>query len=149
MLTGPSAAGKTTTAHKLAERIAARGLRSAVMSLDDFFVGEGRYPKQPDGSDDYECVESLDLPLLRACLRSLAETGVCEAPVFSFLTQRPTGRPARSTRAAASPSSKVCTPSNRRSRSTSCPPARRCTPLRGPARGIRRGGRFPRAGHAG
>ena len=59
------------------------------MSLDDFFVGEGRYPKQPDGSDDYECVESLDLPLLRACLRSLAETGVCEAPVFSFLTQRP------------------------------------------------------------
>ena len=62
MLTGPSAAGKTTTAHKLAERIAARGLRSAVMSLDDFFVGEGRYPKQPDGSDDYECVESLDLP---------------------------------------------------------------------------------------
>ena len=92
MLTGPSAAGKTTTAHKLAERIAARGLRSAVMSLDDFFVGEGRYPKQPDGSDDYECVESLDLPLLRACLRSLAETGVCEAPVFSFLTQRPTGQ---------------------------------------------------------
>ena len=49
MLTGPSAAGKTTTAHKLAERIAARGLRSAVMSLDDFFVGEGRYPKQQIG----------------------------------------------------------------------------------------------------
>lgn len=91
MLTGPSAAGKTTTAHKLAERIAARGVRSAVMSLDDFFVGEGRYPKQADGRDDYECVEALDLPLLRACLRSLAETGVCEAPVFSFLTQRPTG----------------------------------------------------------
>ena len=91
MLTGPSAAGKTTTAHKLAQRIAARGLRSAVMSLDDFFVGEGRYPKLPDGRDDYECVESLDLPVLRDCLRSLAETGVCRAPVFSFLTQRPTG----------------------------------------------------------
>lgn len=91
MLTGPSAAGKTTTAHKLAERIAARGLRSAVMSLDDFFVGEGRYPKQPDGSDDYECVEALDLPVLRSCLASLARTGRCEAPIFSFLSQRPTG----------------------------------------------------------
>ena len=91
MLTGPSAAGKTTTAHKLADRIAAAGVRSAVMSLDDFFVGEGRYPKQPDGSDDYECVEALDLPVLRGCLRSLAETGVCDAPVFSFLQQRPTG----------------------------------------------------------
>ena len=91
MLTGPSAAGKTTTAHKLAERIAARGMRSAVMSLDDFFVGEGRYPKQPDGRDDYECVEALDLPVLRSCLASLARTGQCEAPIFSFLSQRPTG----------------------------------------------------------
>lgn len=91
MLTGPSAAGKTTTARKLSERIAAAGRRSAVISLDDFFVGEGRYPKQADGSDDYECVEALDLPVLRRCLQDLAQTGVCETPIFDFLTQRPTG----------------------------------------------------------
>lgn len=90
MLTGPSATGKTTTARKLSERIAAAGRRSAVISLDDFFVGEGRYPKQADGSDDYECVEALDLPVLRQCLRDLAETGVCDTPIFDFLTQRPT-----------------------------------------------------------
>lgn len=91
MLTGPSAAGKTTTARKLSQRIAAAGRRSAVISLDDFFVGEGRYPKQPNGADDYECVEALDLPVLRRCLRDLAETGVCDTPVFDFLTQKPTG----------------------------------------------------------
>lgn len=91
MLTGPSAAGKTTTARKLSQRIAAAGRRSAVISLDDFFVGEGRYPKQADGSDDYECVEALDLPVLRQCLQNLAATGVCDTPVFDFLTQKPTG----------------------------------------------------------
>lgn len=91
MLTGPSAAGKTTTARKLSQRITAAGRRSAVISLDDFFVGEGRYPKQADGSDDYECVDALDLPVLRRCLQDLAATGVCETPVFDFLTQKPTG----------------------------------------------------------
>lgn len=91
MLTGPSAAGKTTTARKLSQRIAAAGRRSAVISLDDFFVGEGRYPKQADGTDDYECVEALDLPVLRRCLQDLADTGVCDTPIFDFLTQKPTG----------------------------------------------------------
>ena len=61
MLTGPSAAGKTTSAHKIADAIAARGHRSQVISLDDFYIGEGKYPKHPDGSDDYESLEALDL----------------------------------------------------------------------------------------
>ena len=42
MLTGPSAAGKTTSAHKIADAIAARGHRSRVISLDDFYIGEGK-----------------------------------------------------------------------------------------------------------
>ena len=91
MVTGPSAAGKTTSSRKLADELRRRGVRSEVLSLDDFFVGAGRYPKLPDGSDDYECVEALDLPVLHKCLQSLAETGECDAPVFDFLTQLPTG----------------------------------------------------------
>lgn len=93
LLTGPSSSGKTTSANRLAQAIRAAGRRSEVISLDDFFVGEGRYPKRPDGSDDYECVEALDIPLLRSCLRDLAETGECDMPQFDFLTQLP--RPER------------------------------------------------------
>lgn len=89
MLTGPSATGKTTSAHRLCEAITALGHRSVVLSLDDFFVGEGRYPKRPDGKDDYERVEALDLPILHHCLRELAQTGCCQAPEFDFITQRP------------------------------------------------------------
>lgn len=91
MLTGPSATGKTTSAQKLAAAVEACGKSATVLSLDDFFVGEGRYPKREDGADDYECLEALDLPLLRDCLRSLYETGRCQAPVFDFLTQMPGG----------------------------------------------------------
>lgn len=91
MLTGPSATGKTTSANKLAAALRARGSAGTVLSLDDFFVGAGRYPKRADGADDYECLESLDLPVLRDCLRRLYETGLCEAPVFDFLTQLPSG----------------------------------------------------------
>ena len=89
MLTGPSAAGKTTSAHKIADAIAARGHRSQVISLDDFYIGEGKYPKHPDGSDDYESLEALDLERLHACLKELYKTGVCDAPVFDFTIQRP------------------------------------------------------------
>ena len=91
MLTGPSAAGKTTSAHKIADAIAACGHRSQVISLDDFYIGEGKYPKNPDGSDDYESLEALDLERLHACLKALYKTGVCDAPVFDFTIQRPSG----------------------------------------------------------
>ena len=91
MLTGPSAAGKTTSAHKIAGAIAARGHSSQVVSLDDFYIGEGKYPKNPDGSDDYESLEALDLERLHFCLKELYKTGICEAPVFDFTLQQPSG----------------------------------------------------------
>ena len=91
MLTGPSAAGKTTSAQKIADAIAARGHHSQVVSLDDFYIGEGRYPKNPDGSDDYESLQALDLEKLHTCLKDLYKTGVCDAPVFDFTVQQPTG----------------------------------------------------------
>ena len=37
MLTGPSSSGKTTTAHKIAQELCSRGMKSAVISLDNFF----------------------------------------------------------------------------------------------------------------
>lgn len=91
MLTGPSAAGKTTTARKLAAEIQRSGRRGTVLSLDDFYVGEGRYPKNHDGTDDYESLQSLDLPVLHRCLQELHRDGVCRAPVFDFHAQMPNG----------------------------------------------------------
>lgn len=91
MLTGASAAGKTTSAHKLADAISAKGRPSVVLSLDDFYVGAGRYPKNHDGSDDYESLQSLDLPVLNRCLEELHRDSICQAPVFDFKIQLPNG----------------------------------------------------------
>jgi len=43
-MTGPSAPGKTTSAHKMADVVAALGHRSQVISLDDFYIGEREIP---------------------------------------------------------------------------------------------------------
>ena len=65
------------------------GLKDLV--YNDFYIGEGKYPKNPDGSDDYESLESLDLERLHLCLKELYKTGICEAPVFDFTLQQPSG----------------------------------------------------------
>ena len=54
MLTGPSASGKTTSAHKLAEELVRQGTPAHVVSLDNFFRGAEFYPRLPDGTLDYE-----------------------------------------------------------------------------------------------
>ena len=93
MLTGPSAAGKTTTAHKLAERIAARGLRSAVMSLDDFLRRRRPLPQAARRQRRLRVASNRSIcPCCAPACAAWPRTGVCEAPVFSFLTQRPTGQ---------------------------------------------------------
>lgn len=89
MLTGPSSVGKTTSANRVAAAVRALGRPCVVVSLDDFFVGEGKYPKRPDGSDDYECPEALDLPALHDFLAALVREGRAVSPIFDFLTQLP------------------------------------------------------------
>ena len=50
MLTGPSASGKTTTAHKIADALTVRGCPSKVVSLDNFYKNLDEYPRLPDGT---------------------------------------------------------------------------------------------------
>ena len=87
MLTGPSASGKTTTAHKVAQELCRQGTYAQVISLDNFFKGAKSFPKLPDGTLDYECLETLDLPLVKECLHEISETGKTELPVYDFITE--------------------------------------------------------------
>ena len=87
MLTGPSASGKTTTAHKLAEALRLRGVVSQVVSLDNFYKNLNEYPRLPDGSKDYENITALDVDEIQRCLNELITTGRTELPEFDFLTE--------------------------------------------------------------
>ena len=87
MLAGPSSSGKTTTAKILSGDIRELGARAYTVSLDDFYhphsVG---YPLDENGKPDYECVEALDIELLRKKLGELAQGKKTTLPVFDFKT---------------------------------------------------------------
>ena len=88
MLTGPSASGKTTSAHKLADALAQRGHGGTVVSLDNFFKDLDEYPRLPDGRVDYESVDALDIQEIHAALLSLVEHGEAEIPDFDFRSEK-------------------------------------------------------------
>lgn len=84
MLAGPSASGKTTTAHQLAARLQKIGVGSEVISLDDFYLPRSQCPVRDDGTVDVETVHALDLPVVNRCLKEVTETGRALFPVFDF-----------------------------------------------------------------
>ncbi len=89
MLSGPSGSGKTTTANLLRHALDKLGIHSAVVSLDDFYLGLGKAPLLPNGEYDYESVHALNIPLLQQCLLDLMSKNQCVLPKFDFLTSKP------------------------------------------------------------
>ncbi|MBR2454833.1 MAG: nucleoside kinase [Clostridia bacterium] len=86
MLAGPSSAGKTTTARKLCENLNEKGVKTYVLSLDDFYLNRADIPYLPDGTQDYETVYALDLPLFTECVNKLLMGERVKNPVFDFTT---------------------------------------------------------------
>lgn len=94
MLAGPSSSGKTTSAHILRDALAARGVRSHTVSLDDFYFGVSNTPVDENGRQDFESVHALDLDELHRCFACIAKSGECLFPIFDFHTgeRSPKGR---------------------------------------------------------
>lgn len=86
MLAGPSSAGKTTTARKLCENLNKKGVKTYVLSLDDFYLNREDIPYLPDGTQDYETVYALDLNLFAECVNKLLMGETVKNPVFDFTT---------------------------------------------------------------
>lgn len=86
MLAGPSSAGKTTTARKLSESLIEKGVKTYVLSLDDFYLNREDIPFLPDGSQDFETVDALDLECFEQCVNALLRGETVKNPVFDFTT---------------------------------------------------------------
>ena len=95
MLAGPSSAGKTTTAKKLRQALGEKGIQSHTISLDDFYLDNCDAPRFPDGTPDFETVESLDIQFFYETMTRLLTYGEAMMPEFDFLTgkRKPEGRP--------------------------------------------------------
>lgn len=86
LIAGPSSSGKTTSAKKIALHLQALGYNPHVLSLDSYYVGRDRNPKDEFGNYDYECLEALDIPLLNQNLVDLFEGKTIDVPSYNFDT---------------------------------------------------------------
>lgn len=95
LIAGPSSSGKTTTAKKLSMQLKVLGINPVVISLDDFYLGKEKAPKDENGKPDFECLHALDVELLNKCLLELMEGKTVEMPSYDFKVsaRRDAGKP--------------------------------------------------------
>ena len=89
MVAGPSSAGKTTSSKILCDALAAQGIESEMVSLDDFFIGTTGTPMDENGKRDYETVHALNIEQIHDCFETLTQTGTCNFPQFDFSIGEP------------------------------------------------------------
>lgn len=86
-IAGPSGSGKTTTAHILRDKLEALGETTEVVSLDDFYLPADDLPIMPDGSQDIESVNALDIALIKQCFQEIISSGKASLPRYDFKTK--------------------------------------------------------------
>ncbi|MBO4694102.1 MAG: nucleoside kinase [Clostridia bacterium] len=86
-IAGPSASGKTTTAHILMNELEKHNEKTAVISLDDFYLPLQKLPFNPDGSRDIESVNAMDIDRIEKAFRDIIDNGFALLPQFDFLTK--------------------------------------------------------------
>ena len=86
MIAGPSSSGKTSFANRLSIQLIAKGKKPHPLSLDDYYVDRELCPKHPDGSFDFECLESIDVKLFNEDMNRLLKGEAVDMPSFNFKT---------------------------------------------------------------
>ncbi|MBD3284819.1 nucleoside kinase [candidate division WOR-3 bacterium] len=84
LIAGPSSAGKTTFAKRLAVHLRVNGLRPLPLSVDDYFLDRSRTPLDVDGKPDFETLEAVDLEFFNQQLVLLLEGKTVDRPRFDF-----------------------------------------------------------------
>ena len=88
MLAGPSSSGKTTSANRLATQLRVHGKKPVLMGLDDYYIDRDKIAPGPDGTIDFEHINTIDTELFRQNLTDLLEGREIEIPTFDFKTGR-------------------------------------------------------------
>ena len=86
LLAGPSSSGKTTTSKKLELFLKGFGLNPIAISIDNYFVDRDKTPRLPDGSYDFESLNSINVELFNRNLKDLLDGKEVTLPVYNFIT---------------------------------------------------------------
>ncbi len=88
MLAGPSSSGKTTSANRLAVQLRVHGKKPVLMGLDDYYIDRDKIAPGPDGTIDFEHINTIDTDLFRENLLDLLAGKEIEIPTFDFKSGR-------------------------------------------------------------
>lgn len=86
LLAGPSSSGKTTTSKKLELFLKGFGLNPIAISIDNYFLDRDKTPRLPDGSYDFESLNSINVELFNKNLKDLLDGKDVTLPVYNFIT---------------------------------------------------------------
>ena len=93
-MSGPSCAGKTTTALKITAKLSEKGIRTHVISLDDFFFDMDYLIEMSRAKGtplDMDSVDAIDLAAFQQCLNDLTANSSADLPVFDFHSHKRAG----------------------------------------------------------
>ena len=88
LIAGPSSSGKTTFANRLSIALRVLGLRPVAISLDDYYLDRDQIPLEPDGTRDFERLDTLDVALFNDHLVRLLQGEPVQVPLYDFKTGR-------------------------------------------------------------
>ncbi len=88
LVAGPSSAGKTTFAKRLAVQLLTHGLGSFSLEMDNYFVDRAATPKDAQGRYDFEHIDALQRHRLARDLQRLIAGETVQLPRYDF----PSGR---------------------------------------------------------
>jgi uridine kinase len=91
IVAGPSSSGKTTTTLKIRERLAAAGVRTVPLTVDNYFFDLAMHPKVGQDDYDFETPQALDLALINAHLQALLDGRAVQVPHYDFRTGKREG----------------------------------------------------------
>ena len=89
LVSGGSAAGKTTTAKRICTQLRVNGRAALHLSTDDYFVGDARNPRDENGKLDYEHVDCVDSGPLADDVNALFRGETILHRRFDFVNHRP------------------------------------------------------------
>ncbi len=88
LIAGPSSSGKTIFAHRLSTQLWVNGRRPIYLGTDDYYLDRHQVPFGPDGTQNFENLDSIDVELFNRQLNALLGGEVVGIPRFDFRSGR-------------------------------------------------------------
>ena len=86
LIAGPSSSGKTSFAKRLCTQLWVAGTKPIYLGTDDYYMDRDKIPFGPDGKQNFENLDSIDVELFNKQMNALLNGEEVDIPRFDFQT---------------------------------------------------------------